>query len=113
MPAAEKHKTESDLRDLGSDWGRYIQEEITKAAAAHAQAGLERMKDAAAGDSISVRVPMWVTMTFPIRNGQLLRADGGLDCYCRVTQPGVCVCTGRDAASCDCPDTGVAIWRKK
>jgi hypothetical protein len=110
MPDTEKHKTERVVLDLGPDWGRFIQDQVTEAAVAHAQVGLARMKDAATRDSISVRVPMWVTMSFPIRNGQLVREDGGVKCHCTVTQPGVCRCTGPGADQCDCPG-GVAIWR--
>jgi len=102
MPDAENYKTERIVRDLGPDWGQSIQKQITEAAAAQAQAGLERIKDAAAFNSISVRLPMWVTMTFPVRDGQVLRDDGGVSCHCRVTQPGVCVCTGPGADRCSC-----------
>ena len=77
MTNTETYKTERIVRDLGSDWGRSIQDQITEAAAAYAQAGLERMKDAATRNSISVRLPMWVTMIFPIRDGQVVRGDGG------------------------------------
>src|SRR5262245_35901293 len=68
MPVTEKYKTERIVRDLGPDWGRSIQDRITEEAAAYAQAELARMKDAATRDSISVRLPMWVTMRFPVRD---------------------------------------------
>jgi len=105
----DKYKTERIVRDLGTDWGRCLQDRITEAAAAHAQAGLPRMKDAATRKSISVRLPVWVTMTFPVRDGQVGAGDGAVDCDCVVTQPGVCRCTGPGAAACDCSDGGIAM----
>lgn len=98
----DKYKTERIVRDLGKDWGRSLQDRITEAAAAHAQAGLPRMKDAATRKSISVRLPVWVTMTFPVHDGHVGAGDGAVDCDCVVTQPGVCRCTGPGAAGCDC-----------
>lgn len=104
----DKYKTERIVRDLGADWGRSIQDQIMEAAAAHAQTGLQRMKDAATRNSISVRLPTWITMTFPVRDGQVVMGDGGVSCNCIGTQPGVCRCTGPGASACDCGG-GVAM----
>ena len=108
MTDIDKYRTERIVQDLGPEWGRSLQDQITAEAAAYAQAGLERLKDAATRTSISVRLPMWVTVTFPVRDGQVVRGDGGVTCNCRETQPGVCVCTGPGAGSCNCGG-GIAI----
>jgi len=33
---------------------------------------------------------VWVTMTFPVRDGDVVAGDGGIDCNRTLTQPGVC-----------------------
>jgi hypothetical protein len=103
MADAKKHEVRRIVRDLGPDWGRALQDQIVEAAAAHARARLASKEFNPAENSIEVRVPVWVTMSFPVRDGDIIAGDGGVRCHCAETQPGVCVCTGPGAGSCDCP----------
>jgi hypothetical protein len=102
MTGTEKLKVKRIVQELGPDWGRFIQGRITEDAAAYAQTEIERMKDAATRNSISVKIPMSVTMTFPVRDGQVVRQDGGVRCNCWRPSPEVCICVGPGAANCDC-----------
>ena len=109
MAEAKKREVLRVVQDLGPDWGRALQDQIMESAAVHARVRLANKELTPIGDSVRVRVPVWVTVSFPVRDGDILRDDGGVSCHCTVTQPGVCVCSGPGAGSCDCGGSGVAI----
>ena len=101
MAEARKHDVEQIVRDLGADWGRAIQDQIVEAGAAHARVLLESGKYNRAENSIEVTIPVWLKLSFPLRDGQVVAGDAGVSCSCTL-KPGVCICVGPGAGSCDC-----------
>jgi hypothetical protein len=65
-----------------------------------------------AENSIQVRIPVRMTMTFPVRDGDVVAGDGGVDCNRTLTQPGVRnqgVGRRNVGGSANCSDDSVAV----
>jgi hypothetical protein len=105
MANSGERRVERIVRDLGANWGRAIQDQIVEAAVARGRARLASQKLNPADSTIQVRVPVWITMTFPVRDGEIMAADGGVACSCTEPQEGVCLCVGPEPAPAIAPSS--------
>jgi len=87
---------------LGKRWAKTFEDDLMKAGAKFARAELKAGRQTTA-DRVVVKISASFFLSFP-RSGKSIAGDAGtVDCNCKETQPGVCVCTGHCPPEADCP----------
>ena len=92
-----------NTKSLGKSWGKRLQDMVTKEAAAQARVLLKGGKQHAK-DEVEIRIPVFLHLAFA-RRGNAIGGDRILcACIFKGSSDGssVCICSGPDAASCDC-----------
>jgi len=92
-----------NTKSLGRNWGKILQDMVTKEAAAQARAVL-KSGNQFPKDEVEVRIPVSLHLAFA-RRGTGIGGDRVLcACIFKESSDGssVCICKGPDAASCDC-----------
>lgn len=90
-------------KPLGKQWGKAVQDMVTKEAIKQARGQL-KSGELATEEEVEVHIPVVLHLSFA-RRGKLIAGDPSVRCACTYKEDSsgsVCTCTGPGAANCDC-----------